>query len=773
MPVYLDLHIHTSEDPDNLVANYNLDLLISKIEEYTKGADYLISITDHNTINKTTYLKAVNKIKNLLLGVELHIRKYDNAAPYHCHIYFDIEKIEEHIIDDLNSKLDLLYPNKVIQDTAVTIPTLEKVINTFDSYDFVLLPHGGQSHKTFDGAVPNEVRFDNTIERSIYYNQFDGFTARSNSGLEKTQEYFKRLGINEFVNLVTCTDNYNPSKYPESKSADASPFVPTWMLALPTFNGFRLSLSESSRFVYSYNKPDTWSEYIKKVHLKNEQIDIDVNLTSGLNVVIGGSSSGKTLFVDSIYRKIINDFSNSEYKKANFEIDNIEVHNPTGIQPHYIYQNYIIKVIDKKDNDNRIDDIDIIKKVFPEENSIKEEVAKGLRDLRADLAKLILSVKQIENTQNELKRISKLSHLIITEEVKENILKGLLPNPDTITRIEFSKSKFENHIETLDEIELFLKNNPLIQHNPSLIDQLKVELLIAYSAATFEKTVRNIVDLEKKSIDYSLLEENREQQSKSQDFQKLLQLTASYAISYKSFVESIKTISQYKIECETKEIESMGHKLFIKNDFTLNKEEFLRVINHLLKPAYTINDFDRLEPENLFEDRFKKQSPKVQDYEDFELKIYAEFEKLNRKSYQIIANDGRNFDNLSAGWKTSILLDLILGYEGDMAPLIIDQPEDNLATRYINEGLIKAIKNIKAKKQIILVSHNATIPMLGDAQNIILCENKGNKITIRSNRLEGFIGDKSTVDHIAEITDGGKSSIKKRVKKYNLKNFKG
>ena len=107
-----------------------------------------------------------------------------------------------------------------------------------------------------------------------------------------------------------------------------------------------------------------------------------------------------------------------------------------------------------------------------------------------------------------------------------------------------------------------------------------------------------------------------------------------------------------------------------------------------------------------------------------------------------------------------------------MAPLIIDQPEDNLATNYINKGLIDAIKNIKTKKQIILVSHNATIPMLGDAQNIILCKNEDGKIKIRSNKLEGKIDDKSVVDHIAEITDGGKSSIKKRVKKYNLKHFR-
>ena len=58
------------------------------------------------------------------------------------------------------------------------------------------------------------------------------------------------------------------------------------------------------------------------------------------------------------------------------------------------------------------------------------------------------------------------------------------------------------------------------------------------------------------------------------------------------------------------------------------------------------------------------------------------------------------------------------------------------------------------------------------AQNIILCRNQNGKIIICSQPLEGKIDSKSIVDYIAEITDGGKSSITKRVKKYNLKSFK-
>ena len=82
-PVFIDLHIHTSDNPDSLNVAYDLDLLKNKIEEIAEGAAYLISITDHNTINKPVYLKAVDKFEHILLGVELHVRNYDDQRPYH------------------------------------------------------------------------------------------------------------------------------------------------------------------------------------------------------------------------------------------------------------------------------------------------------------------------------------------------------------------------------------------------------------------------------------------------------------------------------------------------------------------------------------------------------------------------------------------------------------------------------------------------------------------------------------------------------------------
>lgn len=211
-PIYIDLHIHTSEDANNLNVNYDIAELVGQIKKLNGDSLFMISLTDHNTINKSAYLKAKNLGLNLIIGVELHIQNRAEAKSYHCHIYFNAP-IEEAVIDSLNEILNELYPNKLPNRNDSNTPDIQKVINSFDSFDFILLPHGSQKHGAFNYSINDGENLDNAINRSIYYNQFDGFTSRSTKGLEATHRYFERLGISEFINLVTCSDNYSPYIY--------------------------------------------------------------------------------------------------------------------------------------------------------------------------------------------------------------------------------------------------------------------------------------------------------------------------------------------------------------------------------------------------------------------------------------------------------------------------------------------------------------------------------------------------------------------------------
>lgn len=766
-PVYIDIHIHTSEDANKINEQYDCDKLIKKVREIAGDAEVMLSLTDHNTLNKQAYLQLNNKIDHLIMGVELHIKKYKECPPYHCHLLLNLP-IEEKYIDEINTILDKLYPNKCVTDSTENVPTIETISDEFDKYDYLLLPHGGQSHRTFDKSVRKGKRFDTTLEKSIYYNQFDGFTARSSSGLEDTIDYFKRLGINEFINLLTCSDNYNPERYPEAKSKDAEVFTPTWMFASPTFEGLRLSLSESTRLVYSEKMPKLWNECIGKVNLQNEKIDMSVELTPGLNVVIGGSSSGKTLFVDSLYRKLNNDFENNNYEE--YQTENVIIDNPSGIVPHYINQNFIISILQNEDKD--VNDIPIIAKVFPTGEEIDAAIRNKLADFKNHINGLVDAVRSIDAIQDDIKKIPTPNRLILSQKIRKNILTKIEPNEQEINNYKFMEADKIKYTEMLNELKELFGGNAFARDLSSEIEMIRQEIERLSDISNFAEDVTNIVRKHKEQKDQVLALANQEGQSRNSSREKLILLIDKYFQAMNKFTKEIKYISCYNIEYETKKIEVRGHKLSIENSFKLTPRIITDSINMLLKTDKKIDDFNKITPEMLFQCNFKGQSPKVKDYDDFTNRLYRKIEELNKRKYIIETDKGQDFEKLSPGWKSAVILDLVLGYEKDYAPIIIDQPEDNLATNYINRNLISLIKEVKVKKQIILVSHNATIPMLGDAQNVVLCKNENGKINICSRPLEGNVDDKSIVDYIAEITDGGKSSIKKRVKKYNLKSFK-
>lgn len=765
-PVYVDIHIHTSENPNSANDHYDVDKLVEMLGKYSKGMPAMISLTDHNMINKIAYLNINKKDITVLLGAELHIKKYDSAPPYHCHIIFACEASESNI-DDINNILDELYPNKVVTDDTSTVPNIEKISNAFDNYEYILLPHGGQSHRTFDKATAKGHRFDTSMEKSIYYNHFEGFTARSNKGIEETCEYFKRLGIDQFTNLITCSDNYNPENYPAAKNKQAEPFIPTWILSEPTFEGLKLALSESSRLSYGNKPPEKWNRSIYKVVLKNNFCDIDVSLTPGLNVVIGGSSSGKTLFVDSIVKGIKNDFQETVYGK--FGVEKIKIDNPSGSVPHYINQNFIISVL--QNEELKLSDIELINEVFPEERSVTQHIRQSLAHLKKLIEQLMDSVQQYEKIQEKLIHLVKPSHLIASKKTPQSISALLKPSAEEKDKFSLSELDYNNYIETLNEIKLIFAKSGLDLKYKSEINTIKSGLLHIYALSELsEKTALTIDSLMRKEIS-EIEDEDRGNSQKIEQRKTMVECLSGALRALNDFHKSKEELEKFDVSFSTKEIEVDGHRLCINNRFKLTKEVLVKAINKYIKSEKRVEDLDEIVPETLFKSGFSER-PKINDYSDFASKIYNEISNMNQRTYKITTSDGRDFDNLSPGWKSAIILDLILGFKGDVAPLIIDQPEDNLATDYINHGLVERIKSIKPTKQVILVSHNATIPMLGDAQNVIVCKNESGKIVIRSAPLEAYIENVRVLDYIADITDGGKPSIRKRVKKYDLKKYK-
>ena len=131
----------------------------------------------------------------------------------------------------------------------------------------------------------------------------------------------------------------------------------------------------------------------------------------------------------------------------------------------------------------------------------------------------------------------------------------------------------------------------------------------------------------------------------------------------------------------------------------------------------------------------------------------------------------RDFAKLSLGQQQSVLLALMLSSESD-APLIIDQPEDDLDNRIIMQ-IVSLIRTYKAGRQLLFTTHNPNIVVNGDADKVIALKS-GDKPsgTVTEARIQvdvdGAIETPEVRRIITRIMEGGKDAFDLRNRKYNF-----
>jgi energy-coupling factor transporter ATP-binding protein EcfA2 len=123
--------------------------------------------------------------------------------------------------------------------------------------------------------------------------------------------------------------------------------------------------------------------------------------------------------------------------------------------------------------------------------------------------------------------------------------------------------------------------------------------------------------------------------------------------------------------------------------------------------------------------------------------------------------DYRPLERLSPGQKSTAILLMIM--QASDAPLLIDQPEDDLDNRFIYDDVVMRLRAAKPLRQFVVATHNANIPVLGDAEQIIVLDasDRGGELKTR-----GAI-DQVDVREAAElILEGGEDAFLRRRAKY-------
>ncbi len=119
---------------------------------------------------------------------------------------------------------------------------------------------------------------------------------------------------------------------------------------------------------------------------------------------------------------------------------------------------------------------------------------------------------------------------------------------------------------------------------------------------------------------------------------------------------------------------------------------------------------------------------------------------------------------MSLGQQQSVLLGILM-LSKSKKPLIIDQPEDHLDSEFIFKTIVKNLRKIKETRQVIIVTHNPNIAVLGDAELIIPLKSTSIKSFVIG---DGSIDRKDTRDVCCEILEGGHSAFIQRKRIYGI-----
>jgi ABC-type cobalamin/Fe3+-siderophores transport system ATPase subunit len=123
----------------------------------------------------------------------------------------------------------------------------------------------------------------------------------------------------------------------------------------------------------------------------------------------------------------------------------------------------------------------------------------------------------------------------------------------------------------------------------------------------------------------------------------------------------------------------------------------------------------------------------------------------------------KGMSELSKGQMATALLPLIL--REDSCPLVIDQPEDDLDNSFIFETLVRLVADLKKTRQLIFVTHNANLPVLGEAENVIVMEMDG---PTRAGAPQSGTVDQQK-ESILNLLEGGETAFQARAARYDFK----
>ncbi len=409
------------------------------------------------------------------------------------------------------------------------------------------------------------------------------------------------------------------------------------------------------------------------------------------------------------------------------------------------------------------------------QNNIGIFEEKGLAKKLDKQAKYKKDAIAIDNTIEEANEVFKKYNEVFTYfdskefsivKYQSNYNDDIISSVQSLTKdITINLSKIKQFISNIEEIlkKLVEKKNELNQRINSLSDEfaeirreindesIDPEKYLEYieektSNAKKIKDLRN-QNLQKGNLEnkikinikdrndclYNIFQEYKTEIDKINKSQKELEISIHFKGDIASFIKSMQD------EFKGTGINKAKYKAISNEfvDYVSIYEEFLFGDGIKVKSLITDNEYSKLS-NVLFEN-------------------YPNLIKFTTNNLVEIKYHNKLLEKHSIGQRASAIILLILSQkENDL--IIIDQPEDDLDNQVIYSEVINTIRKRKNDIQFIFATHNANIPVLGDAESIISMKCESNNL----NYEPGNIDNPQTHNKIVDIMEGGDEAFKRR-----------
>ncbi|MFD2706777.1 TrlF family AAA-like ATPase [Salibacterium lacus] len=920
-----DLHIHSPYSILHNEFNNDWDSYIDRLNDLEDIK--AVGITDYYSIDGYKEVKKykedgfLNNIELILPNIELRLNiSTTRDRPVNFHVIFNSEVSTDDIEDKFLRELEFEYNHRKYKcEKSDLIKLGENFVSEKDSEE-TALRCGMEQFKVSMENIKNIFKRHSTIFKNNYITIVPNSSEDGNSGIRDNQFVATRREIYRFADFIFSgnpqdknfflgKNNYSETieqcgkLMPCVHGSDAHSLESmgkpnygrhTWIKAETTFRGLKQLVHEpEQRVVIQPHHPENKNNYniISKVNFQDNSCSLfnetDIEFNPGLNTIIGGKSSGKSLLLYKIAQAISEEEVNlrekdylwkNPYTKTfineqpfnvtwrNEENSNTNSENNSG-KVTYLPQMYINSLSEDSSNEVLQEKIKSILledenhyRFLKEKNELltvtRNKIEQNITNLfeslqkRSEINNSIEEIgdkksieKEVNRLNSELQEKVKQSKLTEEEELKvEQVQTAKKSLQEGLKNLEASQNKISNLSKKLqsinEQVNESLNNNEIYDENDQnimfIIKNLQENIGESFSMANLKLIEEknkysqkgNDYDEKLKQVNEELhpLIEKMNNREEIEQLRKNLEKQNEYVNKITSLEDELGLLEENIIKlCETiinskkeymdiqKSIASYFQSIESLNGInvyaylTFNKENFNeKFLSQFMRKGKIDNIFDRNYEMNIFNDEerfiFEEQNHinKIKYLFDTTLEITENKLKKNYNKRSLIHalfepyievkfdlyKDHDIISEMSPGKRGLVLLELFLDINNENHPILIDQPEDNLDNRTISQDLVNFIRKKSLERQIIIVTHNANLVVLTDAENVIVAnqdpqlkENENRRFEYFTGALEcDFINEENTnkllskgiKSHVCEILEGGKEAFELRERKYGF-----